>query len=669
MEDLISINYLDLFSIPELCRKNFFIPEYQRGYRWGDVQVRQLLEDLYGFIYDNKATGNFYCLQPIVVKEMDKEDIDNLDLKSDYDNNRWYEVIDGQQRLTTIRIILALSTLLDEDKDLDFTIYYKTRPGLGKMFNALSKERDEKSKQYSIVYNTTGKLDIDSWHILHAANYIINWFQSEQSLYKPSISSFKGSFYETFTNAKDKEKSVQVIWYELKDNSDAYEMFKRLNDKSISLNNAELIRGMFLSDSATYKCDSKVLEKFPDEVRPVVENREQARKQSHIIEEWDIIERQLRDESFWAFVKNKDSKEYSCRIEYIFDLISQKDSDQKDALYTYLEFDRMLKDGSVNDLWDLWIKVETYYSLLKAWYEDRFYYHKIGYLTTVLGTSTLIGLLSDSSTCSKQEFKKKINVKIKESITDKKAKEPRSIFDYTYTDDYNLLKRVLFLYNVESTYQHGIDRFPFDEYKKQKNWTLEHVHAQNSERIDHSDKEKWVSWFNENTKALDKLAIRLPDDRDLLELILYIKAEFDRLQKHKEQYSFTDMTMVFDRVLKYFDDLSEIEGRPTVVHGISNMALLSGSTNSSIGNSVFEVKRQMIMEADAKGEYIPYCTRKVFLKYYNKGEDDFTVQQNFYWSEKDRINYLNDIKVVMKEYFDAPKDIVEPIQETESING
>ena len=134
-------------------------------------------------------------------------------------------------------------------------------------------------------------------------------------------------------------------------------MFKRLNDKSISLNNAELIRGMFLSDSATYKCDSKVLEKFPDEVRPVVENREQARKQSHIIEEWDIIERQLRDESFWAFVKNKDSKEYSCRIEYIFDLISQKDSDQKDALYTYLEFDRMLKDGSVNDLWDLWIKV------------------------------------------------------------------------------------------------------------------------------------------------------------------------------------------------------------------------------------------------------------------------------------------------------------------------
>ena len=62
MTELIPINYLDLLSIPELCEKNFFIPEYQRGYRWGEVQIRQLLEDLYTFFYDDKATGNFYCL-------------------------------------------------------------------------------------------------------------------------------------------------------------------------------------------------------------------------------------------------------------------------------------------------------------------------------------------------------------------------------------------------------------------------------------------------------------------------------------------------------------------------------------------------------------------------------------------------------------------------------
>ena len=110
-------------------------------------------------------------------------------------------------------------------------------------------------------------------------------------------------------------------------------------------------------------------------------------------------------------------------------------------------------------------------------------------------------------------------------------------------------------------------------------------------------------------------------------------------------------------MLKYFNELNQKENVPKVIHGISNMALLSGSTNSSIGNSVFEVKRQMIMDADAKGEYIPICTRKVFLKYYNNVDKDFTVQQIFYWSELDRRHYLENIKEVLKQYIDKESKI------------
>ena len=663
MAELISINSLDLCTIPDLCNKNFFIPEYQRGYRWGDTQIRQLLEDLYGFFYDEKASGNFYCLQPIVVKEMSEEDVKENGLQSKHDDNRWYEVIDGQQRLTSIRIILALETLLDEDKELAFTIYYKTRPELGKMFEMLAKKRDEE-KRYSMYVDTDKALDIDSWHILHAANNIINWFQSETGLYKPSISSFKGTFYENFSNTKDKNKSVQVIWYELRDDSDPYEMFKRLNDKSISLNNAELIRGLFLSDSAKYKCDEQFLNQFNDEAKSIVEDREQARKQSHIIEQWDIIESQLRNDKFWSFIKReKDSAKYSCRIEYLFDLISKKGKEQKDSLYTYLEFEAMLKDGRVEDLWDLWVKVETYYSLLMAWFKDPFYYHKIGFLITELGETMLTELLSESSTISKTDFKKSITSKIYNALHDVKKKD-KKILEYNYVDDYNLLKRVLFLYNVESTYQQGLSFFPFDQYKE-CDWTLEHIHAQNSEKIDHSIKDKWIEWFKDNKKALERLHSRLADDQDLTNLLDYFNKEFDRLKTNKDKYTFNDVTLVFDRVLLYFNTLSKQEGTPTVIHGISNMALLSGSTNASIGNSVFEVKRQMIMDADAGGEYIPLCTRRVFLKYYNKDEENFTVQQNFYWSETDRKHYLADIKKVLKEYLDAetPEQVTPEITE------
>ena len=652
MEELRSVNYLELLAIPELCNKNFFIPDYQRGYRWGDIQIRQMLEDIYSFIYDKNAAGSFYCLQPVVVKKMTPDEVAANKLESAFDNNTWYEVIDGQQRLTTIRIILALESRIDRFNKMRFNMYYQTRPELGKLFDKLGIY--EENERFIVKFDNDNDQcnDIDSWHIHNAANKILDWFQNGSGYFKPSIQEFKGGFYENFSNTKEKDKSVQVIWYELCDKSDPYEMFKRLNDKSISLNNAELIRGMFLSDSAVYKGEELLLSQFDEDVRPIVEKRELARKQSHIIEEWDIIEKQLWDDKFWSFIKKeKNSDEYSCRIEYIFDLISKKTSNQKDSLYTYLEFDGMLKSGAVKDLWDLWLKVETYFSLLMAWYNDRYYYHKIGFLTTELGSSVLIEMLSESTNVSKKEFKKTIEGRINSAIHDKK-KPGRKILDYTYKDDYNMLKRVLFLYNVETTYKQGLEFFPFERYKDYE-WTLEHIHAQNSERIDHSIKDKWVEWFDENKKVLERLSSRLPNDENLKLLISFFNNEYNRLINYKDKYTFNDVTKVFDLVLKYFNDLSAQEGTPTVMHGISNMALLSGSTNASIGNSVFEVKRQMIMDDDARGNYIPLCTRKVFLKYYNKNDKNFTVQQNFYWSDKDRKHYLEDIKEVLKPYIDA----------------
>ena len=652
MEELRSVNYLELLAIPELCNKNFFIPDYQRGYRWGDIQIRQMLEDIYCFIYDKNAAGSFYCLQPVVVKKMTPDEVAANKLESAFDNNTWYEVIDGQQRLTTIRIILALESQIDRFNKMRFNMYYQTRPELGKLFDKLGIY--EENERFIVKFDNDNDQcnDIDSWHIHNAANKILDWFQNGSGYFKPSIQEFKGGFYENFSNTKEKDKSVQVIWYELCDKSDPYEMFKRLNDKSISLNNAELIRGMFLSDSAVYKGEELLLSQFDEDVRPIVEKRELARKQSHIIEEWDIIEKQLWDDKFWSFIKKeKNSDEYSCRIEYIFDLISKKTSNQKDSLYTYLEFDGMLKSGAVKDLWDLWLKVETYFSLLMAWYNDRYYYHKIGFLTTELGSSVLIEMLSESTNVSKKEFKKTIEGRINSAIHDKK-KPGRKILDYTYKDDYNMLKRVLFLYNVETTYKQGLEFFPFERYKDYE-WTLEHIHAQNSERIDHSIKDKWVEWFDENKKVLERLSSRLPNDENLKLLISFFNNEYNRLINYKDKYTFNDVTKVFDLVLKYFNDLSAQEGTPTVMHGISNMALLSGSTNASIGNSVFEVKRQMIMDDDARGNYIPLCTRKVFLKYYNKNDKNFTVQQNFYWSDKDRKHYLEDIKEVLKPYIDA----------------
>ena len=51
---------------------NYWIPAYQRGYRWSPLQVTQLLDDVWEFIQASEG-GNrhqFYCLQPLVIKAL-----------------------------------------------------------------------------------------------------------------------------------------------------------------------------------------------------------------------------------------------------------------------------------------------------------------------------------------------------------------------------------------------------------------------------------------------------------------------------------------------------------------------------------------------------------------------------------------------------------------------
>ena len=87
----------------------FLVPRYQRGYRWGPDEVRRLLEDI------RDSEGQAYYLQPVVVKA-----------RSD---DSW-ELVDGQQRLTTLYLILQVikSSALPSATP-GYSLEYETRPG------------------------------------------------------------------------------------------------------------------------------------------------------------------------------------------------------------------------------------------------------------------------------------------------------------------------------------------------------------------------------------------------------------------------------------------------------------------------------------------------------------------------------------------------------------
>ena len=130
-------NKLEFKTVNEILssEKQYYIPSYQRGYRWTEQQVKELLNDIDSF--DNKNDA-WYCLQPIVVRIADDENIGP---------GKWYEVIDGQQRLTTLFLIIRCCNIRyrngDEAEKLpEPKFYYKTREDFSSFLQTLSIKTD-----------------------------------------------------------------------------------------------------------------------------------------------------------------------------------------------------------------------------------------------------------------------------------------------------------------------------------------------------------------------------------------------------------------------------------------------------------------------------------------------------------------------------------------------
>lgn len=198
-----------LRPINDLLSCQFYIPSYQRGYRWNSHQVQDLLDDILEFHKKEKGKNEFYCLQPIVISTA----------------NGQLQVIDGQQRLTTIHIILSyLRDLLQVLGKERFSIEYQTRPDSATFLNDIAPEQKEDN--------------IDYYHMVEAHETIKAWFEKKD-----------GSVKLSFLNALlgDEGNNVRVIWYELGEDADPIEVFTRLNMGKIGLTNAELIKALFLS--------------------------------------------------------------------------------------------------------------------------------------------------------------------------------------------------------------------------------------------------------------------------------------------------------------------------------------------------------------------------------------------------------------------------------------
>jgi len=402
---------------------------------------------------------------------------------------------------------------------------------------------------------------------------------------------------------------VRFIWYEVqtKNEQEAKNIFTRINMGKIPLTNAELIKALFFINGGQT-------------------DKEKEKHQQKLAYEWENIENSLQNKDFWFFL-NKSNDSTPTKIEFIFDLIADKYREKVsiklnnsiDKYYTFYVFNSLINEKiKTKDM--LWDEIKTYFRTFEEWYNNNEYYHLIGYLIHI--GKDVKDIIELSNGRLKSEFKNELFKLIQEHIRLKFEKNNiERLIDLLYPEHREIISDILLLFNVVSTMDSEYSKFPFERFVNEK-WSLEHIHAQNSEDLK-TDKQRRLlleeqKVFFQNIKEEEII-------NKINEILKNDNIDSDSFNKLQEE--------IFKR---YTED----ENNETIhIHSIDNMALLSTGDNSALNNNIFPIKRDKIIELDKKGSFIPICTKNVFLKYYSKN-----VTQNSKWTTKDRKSYLEEIE-------------------------
>ena len=631
-----SADEFTLKKVGDICgdKNNFYIASYQRGYRWGEDEVKALLNDIYEVykkeVYKKDDSEQKYCLQPLVVKKREDkvkytrtlknliEGIGKQDNKLEqevenqqkvYVDDEIYELLDGQQRLTTLWLILSE---LERNQKTD-----------GK--------KESENKTYQVYYELLRRVDKD--FIEQARGIIKNWIEKDNPEGKNLVKSeYRKVILENLT----------FLWYEVTNgiskvdesinqnvgNNDSEKLFRKINKGKIELTNAELFKAMLLNEENA-------------------RTEEDRRELEQISFEWDRVEQSLRNDEFWFFISN-DTSEERTRIDYILEVYARNldeanNYDMGKERYSFLVVQEKLKNetNGFGGIKKVWRDIVHVHDKLYSWYQDNELYHNIGFLVAsegkrrAIASETMVELYKKSKEEGINETKeiakggiydrliiKKWNYQEEgQGKGKKKVKKYDVVMSEKYdvenlnyeSDDKKYLVAFLLYSNIYPLLQQGKMRFPFKSYYE-GSWDIEHINPQTSKTgiIDNliNCGSESIALIWQYLEKVNPEAVKGVTEKD----------EAALRNKWKDEY------------LKDGDD------------NIGNLVLLNSKINREYHNALFNQKRAKIIEYDKNGDFIPLTTKNVFLKYYTKNPSEFIR-----WDDDDREGYMSYLKTIFDE--------------------
>lgn len=646
-------NNLEIKHVADLKGMSFRIPSYQRGYRWERKQIMQLLDDLQDFAnsiaaaklmdsknqmwnkknpneaskrIDNELNIGYYCLQPLAVVK---------------NNDDTYDIIDGQQRLTTIYLILhylgiQLYSLSFESRDAGF---FAT--------NNFAKSNNEALQ------------NIDFYFMTKAYEVIEDWFKNNPKNEIKELLSPKD-----YSNDKEQNDlllhDVRFIWYETSAIS-AITTFNNLNYGKIGLTAAELVK------AALFECDRYEYEKRPIEISNAF---------SRSIK-WSAMEESLQNKYFWGMI-HPEKGESDLHLEFILRFVAEEidqimqysnkynwNEQDSDWIYTIIDqaiAEENLENDHKEKLLDLtqrvdyiWIQIQKVFTVFRNWFEDRTLYHQIGLYILIktkgwgVRKQTSLEIISELYNLYNNTLKSEFSEQLRNMIGDL-VKASKALDQLRYGSDDMEIRKILLLYNVEVTLdnQQEEPRFPFHLAGSKELKSLEHIHPQNLDD-DEIDYEGIKRWFNTRHQILNAQGVTTNSNKLALQNAinnLNINLKDEQTFKKNEQQCRQDL----HEIDKEFDELAEMNSE--IMHSIKNLALVDGPTNSALSNNLMDEKRTIlklrsqIPEGKEEPEsYIPLGTWYAFNKYYSSN-----VQDLKFWTKHDREAYFDAINKIYNKY-------------------
>ena len=597
-----STHQLQLRAIDDLRTEHFFVPAYQRGYRWTQQQVTELLQDVWEFVHARaKGKGQFYCLQPIVV--------------APGKDGAW-EVVDGQQRLTTIYLILHHfnARFQTEYRKALYSIEYETRPASAGFLRDLDVKRAGEN--------------IDFFHMSKAHSAIQSWFTDKSN----KVNDIESAFLN----------DVKIIWYEI-DNASLMEVFQRLNIGKIPLTDAELVKALFLRSS-----------NFEGEGLRALQLR-----QLQIAHEWDAMERRLQERSFWYFLTNVEKE--ANRIEFVLTLCADSMKLGRAALSDssiFHTFSHRLDETGAR-AWSEWDSVKRLFQTMEEWFRDEPLYHLVGFLASqdaaephrAIATVSRLEAAAQSKKAFRRKLKAEIFLRVFRRNREAAAANGPDLHEFIrselsnldYASDKVQIRNALLLFNLASLMESESHvRFPFSAYKQER-WDIEHIRSVQSRMPERPDDQKrWLS------NVLEHLGVEQAEEDNSEDNEAESRSRRSMIKKTKELLAADKsdneaFAKLFIRIQKRYDPHQDIE----VDNSIGNLTLLDLRTNRGYGNAIFPLKRRTIIALDRVGRFVPLCTKNVFLKYYSK-----RVGRMLVWAKEDGEAYAAAISSCLARFFD-----------------